>query len=138
APLLPGQGGCSVESELLRNGAVDAVTELLGAVLLEELRPELRDAGVVDLCLELGVGVDCRGRRRQALAVRDDREDGAVFPLARETIVEAHVVFSSVRGSGASPFDASAAPAPRRPWPTEGSPSRSRSPTRRAPRDSRG
>ena len=56
APLVARERG-AVEDELLGDRAVDLVGEIL-AVLLVELRPELRDARVVDLGLQLRVRID--------------------------------------------------------------------------------
>src|SRR5439155_24514378 len=96
APLLARQGR-AVERELLCDRTVDAVGEVL-AVLFVQLRTELRDALVVDPCLELGVRVDRRSGRLRAGAAGCQGDDGAAVALALETIVEPHLRLSSVRG----------------------------------------
>jgi len=77
-----------VEGELLRHGTVDLVGKVFGAVLAEELRAELRDALVVDACLQVGVRVarNRRGRRR-LVAVANDAERGATLALLGDPVV---------------------------------------------------
>src|ERR1043166_1710245 len=87
-----GVGGW-VERELLGGGAQDALGEVLGRLPLEELGPELRDAGVVDPGLELRVRVDhpllrVLVRRRAPEGVAGDDRDAVVL-LDLEAIVEA-------------------------------------------------
>ena len=74
----------AVERELLRDGAVDLVGEVARAVLLEELRPELRDALVVDAAFSSAYGSSASRRRRtRALPLRTTASVAAVALASR-------------------------------------------------------
>src|SRR5207253_9718902 len=94
APLLARQRR-AVARELLRDRAQDALGEVLGRLPLEELRPELRDARVVDAGLELRVGTDpplLRVLARGGTAARDARgdRDAVAVLLGVAAVVAAH------------------------------------------------
>src|SRR4029079_8473366 len=81
--------------KLLGDRAQDALGEVLGRLPLEELRPELRDARVVDPGLELGVGVDVPllrflERRGPPEGVAGNDRDAVALLLDLEAIVKAH------------------------------------------------
>ncbi len=73
--LLPRQRS-AIERELFRDGAIHLVGQVTRAVLLEELRPKLGDALVVDAALEIGVRIVGKDHRRlmRCAAVADDGE----------------------------------------------------------------
>ena len=90
AALLAGQRS-PVERELLVYRSVDAVGEVV-AVLLVELGAELGDALVMDASLQLRVRIDRDdARRRGAVAVGRQGDDGAAVALFREAIVQTHL-----------------------------------------------
>src|ERR1041385_8572407 len=90
------RGGGAGERELLGHGPEDPLGEVLRRLLLEELGAELRDAGVVDPRLQLGVRVDRTGPLGGLVALRRGvaRVVGlggrAVAVPAADAIVEAH------------------------------------------------
>src|SRR4029079_12422369 len=88
-----------VQRELLRDYTENLLGEVLARGLVGvpgrvQLRAELRDAGVVDPSLELGVRVGRAPRGRLALSADEDVELGPVAVaravLAMEPVVEAH------------------------------------------------
>ena len=143
-PLLAGERR-PVEGQLLGDRMEDALGEVLRALAPEELRPELRDHGVVDLGLQLRVRIDraglddgggCNGTGERGRTL-GDRAPDPVAVLLLKPVVKTHLRSSRAQRTRASSA-AAAGRSRRATWRSLARRGRSRSPCRRAPAADRG